>query len=314
MSASNLRPASAFAMVGGPAGQAASAARPRDHEIDMGTEGPLTGRRIALPETRELDRLASIFEAEGAEAVRCPLVAILDAPDPAPVDAFLQRLAGGGLDDLVLLTGEGLKRLLARAARIELEPAVRAALAKVRKVTRGPKPAKALHEIGLSTDIAARSPTTGGVVEVLAVEVLRGRRVGVQLYGTEPNLPLTSFLEQAGAEVHTVAPYIYASASDSDKVIALIAELGAGRIDAIAFTSASQVDRLFEVAESRKIASDLRAALGKTMVAAVGPIAAEALRDRDVEPALQPEKAFVMKNLASAVSAALARPAKGPGA
>ena len=40
---------------------------------------PLGGRVIALPETRELDRLASLLEAEGARSWRCPMVAILDA-------------------------------------------------------------------------------------------------------------------------------------------------------------------------------------------------------------------------------------------
>src|SRR4051794_14212121 len=105
------------------------------------TETPLAGRTIALPETRELDRLAGILEIAGATTVRCPLVAILDAPDSRPVDAWLEELATRGFDDLILLTGEGLKRLLARARVIGLEDAVRAGLEKARKITRGPKPA-----------------------------------------------------------------------------------------------------------------------------------------------------------------------------
>jgi uroporphyrinogen-III synthase len=268
----------------------------------------LTGRRIALPETRELDRLANIFEEEGAATVRCPLVAILDAPDPDPIDAFLRTLAADGLDDLVILTGEGLVRLLARAARIGIEAEVRAALAKVRKVTRGPKPARALHEIGLKSELPARSPTTGGIIETLAVEPMRGRRVGVQLYGTEQNLPLVSFLTQAGATVHTVAPYIYAPAADAAQVLALISELEAGRIDAIAFTSASQVDRIFEIAETHAVSPALRRGLGRTLLAAIGPIAAEALRDRGCEPTVPADKPFVMKRLVAAIVAALVRP------
>jgi uroporphyrinogen-III synthase len=272
----------------------------------------LAGRRIALPETRELDRLATIFEDEGAETVRCPLVAILDAPDPAPIDEFLHRLARGGLDDLIILTGEGLVRLLARAAQIGIEADVRAALANVRKVTRGPKPARALHELGLKPDLPARSPTTGGIIETLAVEPLRGRRVGVQLYGSEQNLPLVSFLSQAGAEVFSVAPYIYAPASDAAQVLALIAELDAGRIDAIAFTSASQVDRIFEIAETHGVAVALRRGLDRTFLAAIGPIAAEALRDRGCEPNVPTEKPFVMKRLVGAIVTALRPPTTAP--
>lgn len=274
---------------------------------DPVSDKPLAGRRVAVPETRELDRLAAIFEEEGAETVRCPLVAILDAPDPAPVDAFVRDLAAGGLDDLVLLTGEGLRRLVARADALGVREGFRAALGRVRKVTRGPKPARALHELGLASDLPARTPTTGGVIEALAVEVLRGRRVGVQLYGSDPNEALVSFLTQAGAEVRTVAPYVYAPASDADRVVALIRDLDQGRLDAIAFTSASQVDRVFEVAAAQQRLGELRRGLGRTLVAAVGPVAAEALRDREIAPQVTPGKPFVMKRLVAAVVEAFSR-------
>ena len=45
----------------------------------------LAGRRIAVAETRELDVFAQMLERHGANVVRCPLVAIQDVPDPAPV-------------------------------------------------------------------------------------------------------------------------------------------------------------------------------------------------------------------------------------
>src|SRR5256885_8420178 len=49
---------------------------------------PLAGRTIAVPETRELEVFAAMLERRGASVVRCPLVAIRDAPDPAPVLAL----------------------------------------------------------------------------------------------------------------------------------------------------------------------------------------------------------------------------------
>ena len=263
---------------------------------------PLAGRTIALPEARELDRLAVLVEAEGAATWRCPLVAIRDAPDPGPVAAWLRTLAAGDLDDVVFLTGEGLRRLLTAAERIGLRGEVVAALDRVRKVTRGPKPARALHEIGLAPDLAASIPTSAGVIETLAALDLRGRRVGVQLYGEEPNRPLVDFLERAGAAVRTVAPYVYASASDAGAVVALIDALDGGRIDAIAFTSASQVDRLFAVAGGD---DRLRAALGRVRVAAIGPIVIESLGARGVRIDVRPDKAFVMRNLVAALVEAL---------
>lgn len=272
---------------------------------------PLTGRVVALPETRELDRLAELLEDEGARAWRCPMVAILDAPDPAPAESWLRALVDGGMDDVVLLTGEGLRRLMATAERQGIASGVVAALARVRKITRGPKPARALKELGLPTDLPAAVPTSAGVIDELRKLDLRGRRVGVQLYGEEPNRELCGFLEDAGAIVLPVAPYIYAAASDGAKVVELIGELGAGRVDVIAFTSASQIDRLFEVARVHQLETRLRQGFSHARVAAIGPIAAEALRRHGVEPTIIPQKAYVMKRLVSEIVAAVSAPREG---
>src|SRR5689334_2763652 len=172
----------------------------------------LTGRRVAVPETRELDRLAGMLEERGATVLRCPLVAIHDAPDAAPVEAWLRRFAETAFDDLVLLTGEGVRRLHGFARRAELEESFLAALGRARKIVRGPKPGQALRELGLNADMRAERPTTEGVIATLAGLDLRGRTVGVQLYPDNPNAALTDFLTVAGATPVPVLPYIYASA------------------------------------------------------------------------------------------------------
>ena len=193
-------------------------------------EQRLAGRTVAVPESRELDVFAAMLERRGAKVVRCPLVAILDAPDPAPVLAWLRSFNAGEMDDLILLTGEGLRRLLSCIEKNEpaLRPQFVAQLARVRKITRGPKPARALRDLGLRPDIAAETPTTQGVIDSLRGENLGGRTVGVQLYGLEPNLPLIHFLSGAGANVRTVAPYIYASQAADEAVRDLLTQMAAG--------------------------------------------------------------------------------------
>ncbi len=270
---------------------------------------PLAGRLVALPETRELDRLVALLEADGAQTLSCPLVAIVDSPDSAAVDAWLNILAASGFDDLIFLTGEGLRRLHARAERTGCRDAFLQGLTHARRITRGPKPARALHELGLSTDLPANVPTTQGVIDTLSALDLKGRRVGVQLYGSDPNLRLMEFLEQAGALASPVAPYIYAPASDEARVAELIEGLASGRIDAIAFTSASQVDRLFQVAEGRQLLETLKTGLSRCQVASVGPIVSESLADRGVRTDIMPDKSFVMKRLTNAMAQALGRPA-----
>ena len=264
---------------------------------------PLTGRTVAVPETRELEVFATLLERRGATVVRCPLVAIRDAPDPAPVLKFARALAHGDFEDLILMTGEGLRRIVTCIERHEpqLRAPFLAQLASVRKVTRGPKPARALRELGLRSDLAAGQPTTAGVIQTLAAEALAGRRVGVQLYGTEPNAPLIDFLERAAARVTTVAPYVYADASEADAVRALLARLRAGEVDAIAFTSTAQVERVFAVADAVSVSD----ALGHTLVAAVGPVVAGALRRHGIEARLMPEESFFLKPLTAALEEAL---------
>ena len=264
---------------------------------------PLAGRTVAVPEARELEVFAALLERRGASVLRCPLVAILDAPDPAPVLAFARAFAHGACDDLILTTGEGLRRILGCIDRHE--PVLRAAfvqaLSRVRRITRGPKPARALRELGLKPDLAAAQPTTAGLIASLGSENLRGRRVGVQLYGSEPNRPLVEFLERAGATVLTVAPYVYAGASDTAAVHGLLARLEADSVDAIAFTSTPQVERLFAVAPAARVS----AALARTLVAAVGPVVAEALARHGIHARLMPQESFFMKPLTTALEEAL---------
>jgi uroporphyrinogen-III synthase len=259
----------------------------------------LTGRTIAVPETRELDVFASMLERRGASVLRCPLVTIVDAPDPQPILQWLHQFNAGACDDLIFLTGEGLRRLLSCIDRNEpslREPFVQR-LSEVRKITRGPKPARALRELGLKPDIAAETPTTQGVIASLRAENLQGRNVGVQLYGTEPNRPLIDFLQSAGAQVSTVAPYIYADKAADDAVRDLLQRMAAGEVDVIAFTSTPQVERLFAVGPADLV----KTALERTEVAAIGPVVADALVRHDVRVRLMPEDSFFMKPLTTAI-------------
>jgi len=267
----------------------------------------LHGVTVALPETRELDLFAAMLEERGATTWRCPLVSIVDTPDRGGVERWLREVTDNGLDWLVLLTGEGLRRLLGVADDMGLRERFVVTLETARLLTRGPKPGRALREIGLRSDVAADEPTTDGVIATLRRETLEGLRVGVQLYG-QPNPRLVEFLSGAGAAVLTVAPYVYASAADDTRVAELIDALGADRIDVLAFTSKSQVDRLFKVAETADHSAKLLEGLQRTAIAAVGPIVAEALRERGVEPALMPEQSYFMKPLVREIAAKFARP------
>lgn len=273
------------------------------------TAAALAGRCIAVPESRELDVFAGLLERRGAEVLRCPLVDIRDAADPAPVLAWLEAFNAGACDDLLLFTGEGLRRLLdaIERHRPHWRPCFLQRLAAVRIVARGPKPGRVLRDVGLRPAMVAEPATTAGMIACLAALDLRGRRVGVQLYGSEPNMPLMTFLANAGADVLPVAPYRYADAADDADVLAMLERMRQGSVDAIAFTSLQQVERLSRLVAAHAQPASLKIALSRTLVAAVGPLVAEALARHGVPVHAVPADSYYMKPLAQALIGALSR-------
>lgn len=255
--------------------------------------------RVALPETRQLDVLAGLLERRGVEVVRCPLIAIRDSPDRAGVVAWLERFAAGTMDLVIVYTGEGIRRLMGFADEAGLKDRFVAALASTPLLTRGPKPARELRLLQITPAHPAIAPTTDGILETLAGIELEGRRVGVQLYGAEPLPQLIDYLAGRGATVDSVAPYIYASESDDQAVIAMLSQAAAGEIDAIAFTSKAQVERLAGLAMQAGIA--IAEAFDGIIVAAVGPVVADELEALGLNVDVMPESDFFMKPMVSAL-------------
>jgi uroporphyrinogen-III synthase len=260
----------------------------------------LQGRRIAVPESRELDLFVNMLERHGAIAVRCPLVSIHDVEDAAPVKAWLKRLAQGQHDSLVLYTGEGLSRLLDFARRSGIEAEVIAGLRRTRKIVRGPKPAKVLRSIGLTPDVMAEEPTTAGLIATLSALDLSGTCVGVQLYPGGEHL-LTGFLNEAGAKADPILCYRYASQEEDERVARLVDDLVTGSIELIAFTSTAQVRRLQDVARRFGRMAELDTAMRQALIAAVGPVTAQAVEEAGWPVASMPQDSFHLKPMVVAL-------------
>src|SRR6201992_334514 len=139
----------------------------------------LNGYRILILETREEAQFSRLLTEQGADVLQCPMFTIHDAPDPAPIEAWMRRFIDKPFDDLVLMTGEGLRRLLKVAQRIDVEVDFIAAVAKPRKFARGPKPGRALREIGLEPQVTTEKPTSEGIAAMLTRFDLRGRGLGL---------------------------------------------------------------------------------------------------------------------------------------
>ena len=270
----------------------------------------LNGYRILILESREEAQFSRLLTEQGADVVQCPMFTIHDAPDPKPIEAWIRRFIEKPCDDLVLMTGEGLRRLMKVARRMNVDQDFVTALGKARKFARGPKPGRALREIGLEPQMTTEKPTSEGIAEMLARVDLGGHRVGLQLYPDKDHGALIRAIKAQGAEVDTVAPYVYDAQAADANIVTAIEEMAQGRIDAIALTNLGQVRRLFEVAKARQREAQLRDGLARTPIASVGPVVSDELKSHGLRADISPANdAYFMKPLISAMAAALGKSA-----
>src|SRR6202048_4187629 len=270
----------------------------------------LNGYRILILETREEAQFFRLLIEQGADVLQCPMFTIHDAPDPKPIEAWIRRFIEKPCDDLVLMTGEGLRRLMKVARRMGVEQDFIAALGRARKFARGPKPGRALREIGLEPQVTTEKPTSEGIAEMLSRVDLRGHRMGLQLYPDKDHSALIGAIGAQGAEVDTVAPYVYDAQAADANIVTAIDEMAQGRIDAIALTSSGQVRRLMEVAQAHGCEPRLREGLAQTPIASVGPVVSDELKSYGLGTDIYPANdVFFMKPLISAMAAALGKTA-----
>ncbi|WP_316187625.1 MULTISPECIES: uroporphyrinogen-III synthase [unclassified Bradyrhizobium] len=266
----------------------------------------LTGKRILILETREEAQFSRLLAEQGADVLQCPMFTIEDAPDPVPIEAWIRRCIERPFDDVVLMTGEGLRRLMTVVRRIGLQAEFIAALGKTRKFTRGPKPGRALRELGLEPQVTTEKPTSEGVAELLSRYDLQGHRLGLQLYPDKDHSALIGAIKAAGAEVDPVLPYVYDAKAADANILTAIDEMIAGKVDAIALTSSGQPRRLFDVARAHGVEARLREGLARTQIASVGPVVTEELAAHGLAPSITPAgEAYFMKPLISAMATAL---------
>jgi uroporphyrinogen-III synthase len=268
----------------------------------------LNGYRILILETREEAQFSRLLTEQGADVLQCPMFAIHDAPDPAPIEAWISRFIETPCDDLVLMTGEGLRRLMKVVRQIGVEKEFVAALDKTRKFARGPKPGRALREIGLEPQMTTEKPTSEGVAEMLSRLDLKGRRLGLQLYPDKDHAALIGAITAQGAEVDPVLPYVYDAKAADANIVTAIDEMAAGRVDAIALTNLGQIRRLVEAARAHGREDELRQGLERTLIASVGPAVSGELQSHGLRTDISPANdAYFMKPLISAMAAALAK-------
>ena len=86
-------------------------------------------------------------------------------------------------------------------------------------------------------------------------------------------------MKARGAEVIEIPTYRWAVPDNTRPLIELMDALARREVDAVAFTNAAQVHNFFAVADPLGRSDALRADLGHTLIASIGPVASNALRE-----------------------------------
>ena len=247
----------------------------------------LKGRTVALLESRQRGELAGMVARLGGTPISAP--AVSEQPSEEDAGPLLQRLIAGEFQMVIVLTGAGVAALFKEAERRGALEAVRAAMAQVAIVCRGPKPQAALRRQDLSPAIVTNKPhTTDELLEALTATPLDGVPVLLLHYG-ERNPAFTAALAARGARVADLCLYEWALPDDRAPLYDVVERVINGQVDVLLVTSQIQFRFLLQIAAETGAADALVHALREhVIVGAVGPVCASALRAGGVVPDVLP--------------------------
>jgi uroporphyrinogen-III synthase len=263
-------------------------------------------KTVAILETRVGAQLADLVRKYGGIPFSAPALAEIPDIDPAHIAELVQDWGGDPPDIFIFQTGVGTRALFAATDALGITDKLVQLLGAAQVVVRGPKPTAALRSRNVRIDLSASDPFT--TVEVLAemdLTALLGKRVVVQRYG-ETNRELQETIEDHGGHVIEIVTYRWALPVDCDPLLRLIDKLERNEIDVVAFTSASQANNLFTVADNAGKRDSLRASFQRTVVASIGPVCTAALNKLGVTVAIEarpPKLGPLVKAINDAMSA-----------
>jgi uroporphyrinogen decarboxylase len=268
------------------------------------------GLRVVAFESRMAAEVATMIERRGGIAIIAPAMREVPLEDNHAALDFAGHLLAGEFDVVVFMTGVGTRALFQAIETRHQRAAIVAALARLVTVARGPKPIRALRELGVEPTIVVPEPNTWReVLNALAAEVRLGaKRVAVQEYGVS-NHELTAGLEARGARVMIVPVYRWTLPVDRAPLRAALDAIASGNADVAIFTSSNQVTNVIQLADAEGIGADLKRGFSRVAVGSIGPVCSEQLRAYGLTVDFEPEHSklgHLVKEAASAAPAILA--------
>jgi len=237
----------------------------------------MKGKTVALLENRMGPQMADLVRKYGGQPFCAPALAEVPDIDTTYISSLLQEWMTNPAKVVIFQTGIGTKALFETTHALGLTEMLLQLLSGALVVARGPKPTAVLRSHGVRIDLSAKEPyTSTEVLEALAPVALMQERIIVQRYG-ESNVELDEALEARGATVIEIPTYRWAMPANTQPLVDLMEALARGKIDAVAFTSASQARNFFSLAEQLGRTESLKSHLSNILVASIGPVCTKML-------------------------------------
>ncbi|EMI20845.1 uroporphyrinogen decarboxylase [Rhodopirellula maiorica SM1] len=247
------------------------------------------GLNVAALESRRADDMARMITRHGGVAHVSPSMREVPIDPNRPAIDFAYRVMTGEVNVVVLMTGVGFRFLLRAIERHVDQQRFLDALSDITTICRGPKPAAAMREFGLTTTYRVPEPNTWReLLQTIDANVsIANQVVGVQEYGVS-NASLVAGLEARGATVETVRVYGWEFPESTEALEENVNALAAGKRDMLLVTSAHQVVNVLRMAEELNMVDDLRRGLHSTVIASIGPTTSEMLRECELHVDFEP--------------------------
>ncbi|MCP3028322.1 uroporphyrinogen-III synthase [Halobacillus sp. A5] len=244
----------------------------------------LTDKTVAIAADRQAESIGELVRKQGGAPLSFPIQGqkVLNEKD---AEADVKKLIESHFDYVILTTGIGSKTLEEAAERLGLQKEYIQALRNTKLAVRGSKTLKWLKENELEPDIVSSDGTMNELVEAISSINLEGQRFFLQQYNKEEQ-ELLDRLNGLPIQLYESLPYHYVA--PGDETISELRSLITGqKVDAVVFTSKTQVQNLFE--ENREALKN--GFNGKVTAVAVGSITAAELRKNEVvEHIVEPSK------------------------
>jgi uroporphyrinogen-III synthase len=262
------------------------------------------GLRVLSFESRRAQEIAQLIRNNGGEPIVAPSAREVETPNEEE-SKLIAGILKNEFDAIIFMTGVGSRALVQAAESVSSREEFLAALRRTRIVVRGPKPAAAMREFDVPVKLAVPEPNTWREI-VKALDdnpekvPLSKQRIAVQEHG-EPSPDLYAALRERGAEVFAARVYRWELPEDTGPLKEAVRALTNGEVDIVLFTSSVQYIHAVQIASEMGLKMEFAAALNRSMVASIGPIATETLRKNgvrvDFEPS-HPKMGFLVREMA----------------